>query len=216
MKKILVQNFYSKPSRNEEHLLCLEKNNANPHIDKIIILTEELTDENAAVAWNLNKADLIVTGRKREKYEDIFKLTEGKIAKNNLVILANLDIFFDDTLRYLSFFPDWSDTIMALTRWEFRGPRRRSRLLQVGNSQDVWIWRNPLNKTGIKADFAMGEPGCDNRIAYELAKNYRVINPCKTIKCHHCHQFETPDYSQVEKVPPPYKTLPQTKLKNPL
>ena len=43
-------------------------------------------------------------------------------------------------------------------------------------SQDVWAFRPPLPKVG--AQFLMGKPGCDNRIAYEFRKaGMRVNNP---------------------------------------
>ena len=43
-------------------------------------------------------------------------------------------------------------------------------------SQDVWAFRAPLPK--VDAQFLMGKPGCDNRIAYEFRKaGMRVNNP---------------------------------------
>ena len=57
--------------------------------------------------------------------------------------------------------------------------------------------------------------GCDNRIAYELVKNYKVINPCKTIRCHHHHSsnfrtYRAGDLSQT--VPEPHVRVKHIKL----
>ena len=207
----LIQNYYVNPKREKELLHCLEKNNANPYLTRSILLVEVYSEPIRLALGHLDKATVMATGRDRESYRHIFEVAAKKVPAGDLVILANLDIFFDDSLKYLERFTGWQNTVMALTRWNCQ-PNGRSRPFRVDNSQDVWIWRTPLNSSGMEADFCLGEPGCDNRIAFELARNYRVINPCKTIKCHHYHPFECPDYTATAKVPPPYKTLPRITL----
>ncbi len=211
MKIFLLQNFYLNPRRESELRFCLEKNDANRYLDKIILAVEKKTEATNAAVQDLAKIIQIETGREREKYSDLFSLAEKHIPEDNLVILSNLDIFFDESVKHLFDFEFWQDTVMALTRWDYQSDGS-AKPFRVDNSQDAWIWRTPLRHREMIADFALGEPGCDNRIAYELAKDYNVINPSKTIRCYHCHPFECPDYSQVEKVPPPYRKLPRTTL----
>ena len=212
MKIVLLQNFFHHPQRHQEHLFCMRKNDENPWVDQIILAVDKKSPAAEEAVQGLRKTVLMETGREREKYADMFRLTEKNTDKGDLAILANLDIFFDQTLSCLRDFTEWDKAVMALSRWNYLSDGS-IKPFKMDNSQDVWVWRTPLNTAGMHLDFALGEPGCDNRIAYELARNYHVVNPCKTIKSLHCHQFECPDYTMVPKVPPPYKTVPRTTLK---
>src|SRR5204862_5215377 len=52
----------------------------------------------------------------------------------------------------------------------------------MATSQDVWAFEGPVKPVAF-SDFALGKPGCDNRIAYELGQaGYEVLNPCLSIK----------------------------------
>jgi sulfite reductase alpha subunit-like flavoprotein len=206
---ILIQNFYLNNHREDEILFCLEQNNKNDLVTKIILFIDP--DLNLPIKYRNNKLYYII--RSRPTFYEMFKYVNGMIdntlielSENNVFILANTDIFFDNTLNYLNTYDKWGGNVMALTRWEFDG-NKHSRYIGWDYSQDVWVWRGKLNLEGMECDFPMGKPGCDNRLAFELSKNYNVINPCKTIRCHHYHLDRYRGYTPgdpKETIPEPY------------
>jgi hypothetical protein len=86
------------------------------------------------------------------------------------------------------------------------------------------VFKGKIKK--VKADFGIGIPRCDNRLAYELEKaDYRVENPSFSIKSYHLHMGVRETYAAHNKacfIPPPYKyiwphnlfSLPKTILHN--
>jgi hypothetical protein len=200
---ILVQNHYHSEKRMDEVLFCLEQNIKNKLIDYILLFVDNILEYNdyenilhSKFGDDLYDKVTAVPTYRRPTFDLMFEYMNNRgvidYPDNSICLLANLDIFFDKTLEHVKNFDKWDDYIMALTRWEYDG-HKKSHYLNWDHSQDVWIWKSPLNVDGIRADFPLGMQGCDNRIAYELGKNYDVINPCKTIRCHHYHttQFRT-------------------------
>ena len=107
-------------------------------------------------------------------------------------VIANSDIYFstESLERIVGFYRDPANhrTCMALSRWEVQdhAQRESATLWDHRDSQDVWIFRGKPDVPG--ADFTLGIPGCDNRIAKViLDAGYTVINPSRTIKSYHLH-----------------------------
>jgi len=120
-------------------------------------------------------------------------------------IVANADIYFDETLQKLPL-PDalrpageqrtngrdWSNTILALEKWIDKGTREHLQLHLRTDTQDAWIFQAPIRfdtsvMDGVSEDALLGFPvgsiRCDNRIAWILAhdahytkSNYTVSN----------------------------------------
>jgi hypothetical protein len=226
---VLVQNMFVNDRRMHEIEFSIKWNRKNEYINDFLFMFEDDSDENTnGKTWNFlhecfhgNKligsiSACLRRGHKWERptYDQIFEECNKTFTNGEIIILANNDIFFDKTLEHVKNFNKWDDCVMALTRWEFDG-QKQSHYLNWDYSQDVWIWKSPLNIEGIEADFPLGMQGCDNRIAYELGKNYNVINPCKTIRCHHFHttQYRTyraGDLSQT--VPEPHVRVKHIEL----
>ena len=155
------------PERRKELEFCLEKNEENTLIDNIFKLT---------------------SGPKWPTYNDYFRLMGHY--PNDINILSNLDIYFDETLNHVHKIREHQ--CFALTRWELvddavipfevRNPGHPARF-----SQDVWIFRGAPKVRN--ATFSMGWPGCDNRIAKLIHDSgYEVLNPSKTIRAIHVHR----------------------------
>lgn len=140
----------------------------------------------------------------RITYQFIFDNSEDGIN-----ILANSDILFNETIKLVK---NISDTdFYALTRYECNNMvHKYDDPYKGSDSQDVWIWKN---KCKIKnANFYLGLPGCDNKIAY-YAKihNYDVKNPALSIKTYHEHRSNVRDGSSCDlskRLPPPYALIP--------
>lgn len=214
---ILFQNFYLNQYRKKEILFCLDQNLKNKYIDCIYLFVGN--EQDVPVEYRKHKKLRIMSNRTRPTFEVIFEtinnLVKYKIFKeNDIFILANTDVFFERTLSQAIDFVDWDDHVWALTRWEFDG-KKHSRYIGWDYSQDAWIWRGVLNTKNMQLNFPMGKPGCDNRLAYELSKNYNVINPCKSVWCHHYHLNRYRGYTPgnpTETIPEPYLRVEPIKL----
>lgn len=132
-------------------------------------------------------------GNERPTFQDFFDYCNSNFY-NEVVILSNADIFFDETIRKLKEI-DFGLHFVCLSRWEFESSEnvyiRDDEVCSF--SQDVWVFKTP---TGINfANFSMGIPRCDGRIAFlSNTFGYKPINPCKTIKCLHRHSSEIRNY----------------------
>ena len=142
---------------------------------------------------------------RRPTYAEYFDWINELAGPDDISLLANADIYFDEQI---SFFRDWQlprDTVFALARWEPDDSGRMS-LRDRNDSQDAWIFRGQIRR--VESQYPMGVPGCDNRLASELERaGYRVLNPAFSIRSYHLHAGEripwTGEARQGE-VPPPY------------
>jgi len=122
-----------------------------------------------------------------------------KVTGSTCVAIANSDIYFDETLGSLQ--RAWpldhrnasSPTVLALSKWSVLEPgpehaggsRERLALSLRSDSQDAWIFRQPLVPVGrhvssssserdpanpivTHSHFPLGAPRCDNRLAEVL------------------------------------------------
>jgi hypothetical protein len=189
--------------RHNEILYVLKRNVENPLIDKIYLLNEKIyTDEeldiksNKIVQVNINR---------RLKFKDVFLFINNyNITGYN--ILANSDIFFDDTIQKLQYSDLHSKRKMcALSRYEFDiNDANNSKPFIDGGSQDVWIIHsnNKLLSSEIEQfDFNFGKPGCDSHLAYLFYSfEYTVINDLLAIKSYHYHSSNFRTYNNKDKI----------------
>ena len=175
------------PERQQEIDYCLKMNQENEFIDEIVYFDG------------------------RPTYADFFRAT-----RDGINILANADIYFDETLELVkSMGPK---DAYALTRTEIRKGEFKSfdevhtnAYCQSHWSQDVWIFNGKVN--GIWGEFHLGRRGCDNRIAWEIHKaGYNLSNPSLSIRAIHVHKNESRNYSIKTPVSRPYKRVEPTKL----
>lgn len=166
MIRLFVETYTDKdPLRNAELRACLAENLANPHIGSV---------------------HEIAFGR-RATMGEALDFMRQHMGADDVGILANSDIAFDETLILLQGrrFPD---TVLCVSRWEDGEPYAHS------DSQDVWIF-DGVPRSGVKAEFFFGIPGCDNRFAHELREvGYSLLNPCLNLRCHHRHTSGVRNY----------------------
>jgi len=201
----LFQQFYisTNAGRQKEIIECLNRNQNNKCITKICLLNERLYSLEELGLFSLDKIQQIVIS-KRLRFSHVFEAAQDNEQGWN--VLANADIFFDDTLSNLYSIQTDRKLIFALLRWEYPsaklfGPR--------ADSQDSWIWHSSQTST-LKTktvDFLLGVPGCDNRLAYEFQKDFQLLNVPHFIRTHHYHSSKVRNYSKEDSIPGPYCTI---------
>ncbi len=180
---------HSNPDRKKEIEFCLEKNQQNEYLHKIII----------------------VNRNERATYGDFFRAM--KAYSKDVNIIANSDIYFDETIQLAEGIKQLQ--CYALTRWEnYNGSiiefaqRHNKRAAPPQWSQDAWIFRGsttPEHYDNVEAvrdnrhreqiPFCLGIPGCDNKLAAMLKeRRFTVTNPSKSIRAIHKHKNEDRDY----------------------
>jgi hypothetical protein len=211
----LYTSYYNEPNqeRAKELRECLLKNIDNVLIDKIyIIIGNELQVSDVKISDKI----IPYVFSSKPTYADYFNLVNDVSEENDVNIISNSDIFFDETLQLISQLKE--NDCWALSRWEINQDKSNGDIIQSnGDSQDCWIFKGKI-KTLEYCNFSLGIMGCDNRIAYEIQKaSYEITNPCLSIKTWHLHNTNHRNYNasvRNEKtvVQPPYLTLSLTSL----
>jgi hypothetical protein len=187
------------PARQLEIETTLKQNLANPHIARI-----HLFDETGAVNTDGRIQRVGARSPCRVTYQHFFDYA-NKHLRGEIVIIANTDIWFDDSLARLSEY-DLNDTLLCLSRWDER-PGDAPTHFARWDSQDAWVFRSPIRK--IACDFPLGVPACDNRIAYEAARvGLRLANPSGAIRARHIHVSRVRNYTPKQKLDGGYRAVP--------
>jgi len=214
-KIVLYQNFYvdSDLNRQKEIDECLRKNIQCEFIDAIILIHNPEFDIDYIIKNKFDTTKIFfLEYENRPTYNDFLKLMKQNI-EYEINILANIDIYFNDTLRMVKEYEFQKDECLALSRWDKLTDGSIIPFCHI-DTQDVWIFPNPLPQIN-GADFTLGLPGCDNKIAFLLRQNgYKVYNPSIDIKCVHLHLTEKRNYNrETDTVPPPYAMVQPITMK---
>lgn len=179
------------PIRQKELDYCLKQNIDNPLIDRIMLFAE----------CDISNPKITVIGTERPTYRQFFDaINEHTRHEFEISILANTDIYFDDSLRNIQI---TSRQCLALSRWDVK-PGKETKLHNERYSQDTWMFSGKVRKVRY-CDFFLGVPGCDNRIAWELSQaGYRLFNPATKIKTYHYHPSDLHNYNSKMTIPKPY------------
>jgi hypothetical protein len=202
VRTILFINWYQeeRPARAAELLNCLHKNIGNKAIDFIVNISDVPVPDKRVI--NAPYKD-------RLTFSDFFYCINQTIQPEDISIIANLDIFFDETIVHVKHMT--RSMCYALSRWEIMpdGSKNPQQVQTLGDSQDVWIFKGRI-RSMVHANFPLGKLGCDNRIAHEIKQaGYLITNPSKTIKAWHLHNSGIRNYDAVKRdvVPPPYHRI---------
>lgn len=140
----------------------------------------------------------VIEIKERLTFSEMFDLI--KSYKDNINIIANSDIFFDETILLSRFMGE--NECYALSRWDYL-PNKFCNLFNRRDSQDVWIFNGEVNCNG--GNYNLGVPGCDNKIAFELKNSgCNVLNPSKSIHAIHLHNTQFRTYTQEMRLMEPF------------
>ena len=200
MRTILFINWYNeqRTKRAKELLECLNRNIENKAISHIVNISDTPIE---------NKRVINAHHEERLTFGVFFQAINATVDPEDISIIANLDIFFDETIEQAKRIKE--NECFALSRWEIlpNGKKNEKQVQVLGDSQDVWIFKGKVRKLK-KSDFYLGMLGCDNRIAHELkGAGYNVLNPSKTIKAWHLHNSNIRNYNEHDIIPPPYHRI---------
>jgi len=196
----LFISFYNELNhvRAAELEFCIKKNLENELINRIFIVLE---GEKEKFPVLFHDKVFIIDKATRPTYSKFFNLINSSITDmEDINILCNTDIFFDDTLKFTE--KMGPHDCFALSRWDWN--EGNPILHRERFSQDTWIFKGKIKPVRY-GEFYLGIPGCDNRIAYEIFKaGYRIINPCQTIKTYHYHKSDLHNYDHSHRIDKPY------------
>lgn len=220
MKTRLYISWYNDKNevRAKEMEECLLRNLHCQQIDEVVNLSDVIPPATATGGKPLTHKFQLA----RPTFADFFVLIEDTAGSDDISLIANNDIFFDQSIARTKEMP--KGAAYALSRWDVKGAR--AELFDRKDSQDVWVIRGkPKALLCVRhgkptaAAFYLGIPGCDNRIAYLMEQaGYAVTNPSKSITCYHLHESNVRNYMNVKQqsivkpVAPPYKMVPPTYL----
>jgi hypothetical protein len=207
----LFINFYIDPNpiRQAEIEIALRKNIENESIKKIVIYGEVFSLKVIVDNFKLDKI-LAYPYNNRPTFNDLFTATQTY--SNDINIISNSDIYFDDTLSLLNNY-DFTGKCLALSRWDALSNGEAIHFDRA-DTNDCWIMKGafPIIE---EANFCLGFLGSDNRINYLIHRaGYNVINPSKTIRAIHLHESGIRNYIRSEEtvVKPPYYLTPSSEL----
>ena len=194
-KIILVTQYYipKNKEREQEINTCLIKNLENNIIDEIHLYIENDYDFN--FLKNKNKIKFIKTN-KQLSYNTVFNYS-NIYDKNHIIILSNSDIYFNNTLKNI-YDLNFKNVFYALNRYDI-DKNNKLVLYDVNYSQDVWIWKPPINIIindnnindyfDINDGIILGVGGCDNRILKVVKDSgYIIKNASDKIQSIHNHK----------------------------
>jgi hypothetical protein len=169
----LFYNYYEDkhPERKKEIDFCLQKNRSNPLLDIIMV-----------------ECNTVPT------YGFFFDKINQITGPNDINIIANSDIFFDNTIILTSGMGHRE--MYALSRWEWKDETSITHRA-LRNSQDTWIVRGKVEN--VDGNIQLGRSWCDNKIAYAFNQSgYKVSNPSRSIKTYHYHNSGVRNYDERE------------------
>lgn len=173
-------------NRRRELELCLAKNRENDRISHIYLMI----DDDADVDQSDGRVTVIRMDQ-RPTYQDWTRLAEAH-SPNHISVLANADIYFDETISRLEeLFACDATAFVALSRYELLD-NDISLHPNPHWSQDTWAYF-PAHASNPDRDrclnFPLGVPRCDNKVAYSFAVyGHTVYNPCHQVRSIHVHQ----------------------------
>jgi FkbM family methyltransferase len=212
---ILLTSLYhdADARRRDELLECLRRNVAAERLDEIHVFIEDAMaakELQAHTEFSVAKVRLIEHGR-RVTYRSLFDYANQHLQGRGVVI-ANADIFFDDTLARLDGY-DLSGKLLCLSRWDVHADGSAS-LFEHPSSQDAWIFKAPV--PSFHCDFHLGLLGCDNRLAWEAEQaGLKLSNPSRSVRAHHLHLSQVHHYSERQRLAGPTRSISATPLETP-
>ncbi len=194
MINLYIQYFkHKKEDRRKELDYCTKHNIKNSAFDKVHILLEKEEDKQD---WMINPKVVVTNFGSRMSFRNFVEYSNNvDSGKNEIHVLTNLDMFFDNTILKLNE-NNIDNHLITLTRWNIDLQTKKANFFNVNCSQDTWIWKGIVDLNKLDLDYFFGTPGIDNAVCGEFHEaGYKVINPSLDLKTYHLHQETKRDYT---------------------
>lgn len=196
----LLVGHYDEPilRRAHEYDICLRMNLVNPDINRVIVFNE--SDPLFVCA-----GARVVEHKRRLTYDFLFNYA-NTFLRGDIVVIANADIYFDDSIRKVHDIRFTDDRLLCLSRWNLKPD---STLEQTAGplSHDAWIFQAPLRE--FPCPWALGTWGGDGRLATAAVwEGLKPVNPCRDLRAIHLHQSGVRNYEKVFPVEIPGTPVP--------
>lgn len=202
-----------------EYKGCIIKNLKHPAIESIHVIYDPTDDDQILemreyLQSNRNIRISYCEGRPTFRY--CIDLA-NKCYPGRKIILANADIYFDETLNKL-LDVSFENRVFACTRRDVRIGASASLLYLEGEipnefSQDAWIFQTPMRDIGC-GDLQLGTPHCERLFAHAAHQaGLSLYNPCLSIKCYHLHFSGVRHYTEIP-VPPGGMPIPWCRIED--
>jgi hypothetical protein len=115
---------------------CLLKNCLNRLIDKIYVFNENTYN------YETNSKIENISIMTRPTYEDFIEFINLNTNENDINIIANSDIYFNETLSIINQI-NMDNTCISLTRWDINEDWNKI-FFNRSDSQDCWIFKGKI------------------------------------------------------------------------
>ncbi|MDH4482518.1 MAG: exostosin family protein [Rhodoferax sp.] len=198
MLTLFAQYYVPKTQKRREEIdQCFKKNIENSLVSSFVILFEKEEDKKLI---SDHKKIIKKFSPNRLTYADWLKETE-LLAPGTLSLLVNSDIYLTDSVKHLidnAAKMQSEKRFLALSRYN-PVPDGLELNSNPHWTQDTWGVVKAKDKLPAalfqEAAFELGQPGCDNKIAYVMhSYGYAVTNPCATVCTVHVQEDTARSY----------------------
>ena len=194
---VLITSYYESANtiRNREINDCLINNCNNKFIKKIYLLNDKIY--NLDFLPSQDKIVQVLTNNPENQLSFDFAISfTNTHLKDEICILANSDIYYDNTLVLLKNY-NLNKKVIALSRYESSTGKLWKNAI---SSQDTWIYKSPVSVDIAKCNFNFGVPACDHLIGSLFNEQNLVFNPCLDLKSYHLHDSMYRTYTHSQKL----------------
>ena len=204
---ILVTTYYKSNdiNRNMEINKCLYNNFKNKFIEKIYLLNDKIYDISFLNNYKRKIIQKVLINKddKKLSFQDAILFINEEL-KDKICILANSDIYFDNTLSKITN-RTIENNCFALLRYDEDKNGNKTIFSRYGeprnDSQDSWIFRSPLLVDYEKLNFSFGTLGCDSILCTIIKdSNINISNPCLDIVSTHLHNSNYRTYDEMNRI----------------
>lgn len=162
---LYTQFFAATAEVTSSNIYCLYKNLSNPHIDRVVVFVEQ-----GSSFCDIFSSKLAVQPLSERLTYQYWYDFAAYSEPSSIKLLANSDIYFDDTINVLRKITEWPDIrLYGSSRKDLskRGELQRSREfyteacppIQAQRSQDCWVFKTPLQH--FDKNYRLGYLHCD-------------------------------------------------------
>jgi len=191
---VLFTQYYRRDEQTKRELsMCLKNNFLNKFIKKIVVFCEKECTADLVDYLDCSGKIAIVPMNERLNFEQWIQYSTSNYPEC-IKLLANSDIYFDETIQFLYDIEYRSNLLYSCSRVDLdpQGKLVKSKVdkgsnsLYINNttSQDCWIFKKELNK--FRSDFVLGYENCDVLLKHNCMKaGCDFVNLYEKMNCIH-------------------------------